>query len=177
MDTPVVQIDTRQQANKHNNIDNWFATHKVQFLYKKLDFGDYMTSSSNISIDTKQNLAEVASNLGRDHARFAREIKRANEAGYKLVVLIEVGHPYHSIDDVPQWTSTVCQRCEKKRFGYCDPKVSIRCMAHKTKPMQGSTLARIMRTIEHKYGCQFMFCNKRSTGRVICELLGIDYAK
>ncbi|WP_156908401.1 hypothetical protein [Atopobium fossor] len=136
-----------------------------------------MTSQSNISVDTKQNLAEVASNFGRDHARFAREIKRANEAGYKLIVLIEVGHPYHCVDDVAQWTSNVCQKCDKRRFGHCDPKVSMRCAARKQKPMQGSTLARIMRTIEYKYGCEFMFCNKRSTGRVICELLGVNYEK
>lgn len=54
-----------------------------------LPFGDYMLEGSNISIDTKQDVQEVAGNIGRDHARFVRECDRARAEGYRLVILVE----------------------------------------------------------------------------------------
>lgn len=169
--------DTRQQRGKHQNIDEWFDAHGVPYEYRKVDAGDYVTDGSNVAVDTKQGLSEVAGNLGRDHARFARECDRAREAGYRLVILVECGAPYRSIDDAERWVNDVCRRCELRRLGHCDPLHGGGCRRFRSRPMPGQTLARIMRSMERDHACRFEFCDRRSTARRICELLGVEYER
>lgn len=169
-----IYCDTRQQKGKHKNIDGWFERHGVPYEYKKLDFGDYSIDGSNVSIDTKRSMQEVAGNCGHDHKRFVREMERARTAGYRLVILIEACG-YHSISDVARWTNNVCKRCEKKRMGFCNPLHSIGCTAGHKKPITGPTLAKIMKTLELNHGVRFEFCHPMHTARRICELLGVKY--
>ena len=132
--------DTRQQAGKHENKARWFARHGVEVERRKLDFGDYMdaSGSSNVAVDTKRSIDEVAMDCGRDHARFVREMERAKAAGCRLVVLIEVGHPYKRVSDINGWVSGACKRCDLYRIHvayyaravFCravDPEPEIRC--------------------------------------------------
>lgn len=173
---PTIYEDTRQQAGKHENKNRWWAAHGVTIVRRKLDFGDYATDGSNVIVDTKRSIAEVAMDCGRDHDRFVREMERAREAGYRLVVLAEVGGPYKSTDDVRKWVSEACRkRCERYRMRTCDPLMSTSCTAWRRKPMQGPTLMRIMRTMESTYGCRFEFCPPARSALRICELLGVDY--
>lgn len=160
MSTPDIYCDTRQQKGKHENIDKWFLAHDVAFEYKKLDFGDYIRADglSNISIDTKQNISELAGNLGKDHPRFKREVLRANAAGFKLIVLIEQGFPYRCIENIAYWIP--------KRYTHA-----------KTRPMQGGTLLRIIRTMERKYNIEFILCDKKRTARILCDILGVHYSE
>ena len=167
-----VYCDTRQQKGKHTNIDGWFDRNEVEYEYKKLDFGDYMTDGSNISVDTKRNMQEVACNCGRDHARFVREIKRANEAGYQLVVLVEA-MGYRDVHDVARWINRVCARCDRRRLGYCNPNFGGGCSAGHRKPITGPTLARIMESLEQRHNVRFEFCHPAHTARRICEILGV----
>lgn len=163
--------DTRQQARKHNNIEKWMATHGVDFAPRAaaLPFGDYMLEGSNISIDSKQDVQEVAGNIGRDHARFVRECDRAAEAGYRLYILVEEHPEYADRDLLATWVSGVCRRCRK-----CDPLES-KCVARRFKPLNGPTLRKIIDRIEYDHGARFLFCDKRDTARVICELLGVKF--
>ena len=52
--------DSRQQAGKHEAKHAWFAAHGIELVRKKLDTGDYATDGSNVLVDTKRNIAEVA---------------------------------------------------------------------------------------------------------------------
>ena len=169
----ILYEDTRQQDGKHDAKHAWFAEHGIEVVRKKLDAGDYATDQSNILIDTKRNLAEVAMDVGRDHKRFAREMERARDAGYRLVVLVEVGAPYRSTRDVARWTNDACKRCDYYRRLLCDPKSSARCRKFHSKPMRGSTMARIIESMERDYGCRFEYVNPRYAARRICELLGV----
>ena len=166
-----IQIDTRQQAGKHTNIDNWFDSHGIEYFYKKLDFGDYaeVDNGGNVVVDSKQDVQEVAGNVGHDHARFVRECDRAAEAGYRLVILVEEHPEYNDRDELATWISGVCRRCHK-----CHPLFS-KCKARKFKPLNGPALRKIIDKLEYKHGVRFVFCNKRDTGRIICELLGVKY--
>ena len=171
-------IDTRQQAGKHRHVDDWFTSHGVPFHYEKLDYGDYQRDDgfSNISIDTKQDMDEVAQNIGRDHDRFVRECERARQAGYRLVVLVEQHKDYNDRERIKTWVSGVCRRCIHYRNRDCVPaEVTTRTCMRGYKPLQGPTALKIITTIEGQYGARFMFCNKRETARTICELLGIEY--
>ena len=168
--------DSRQQGGKHENKHCWWDAHGVTYQRKKLDFGDYMDASglSNVSVDTKRSISEVAMDVGRDHARFVREIERANTAGFRLVVLIEVGGPYSTIDAIERWTAIPCRNCANRRYGSCDPHAS-GCARFRSRPMQGETVLKIMRRLEQDHGCRFEVCRPSQSARRICELLGVRY--
>ena len=184
----VIIEDDRQHAGKHDEKHRWWDAHGVPYLSRdemiKLDFGDYMRgfddgaldASSNVSVDTKQHIGEVSTNLGRKHETFAREIRRANEAGYMLVVLIETDEA-ESIDDVRSWVNSHCRACNHYYRKNCDPtdRKDI-CLRHGTaKPLQGETVAKQMRTMELTRCVRFEFAKPGDSARRICEILGVDY--
>lgn len=170
----ILYEDSRQQQGKHNRKNVWWKSHGVHVERKKLDFGDYMVDGSNVSVDTKRNLAEVAMDCGRDHDRFAREMERARDAGYRLVILVEVGGNYRSVDDVVRWTNDVCKRCWEYKRGACKPSRD-QCGKYRRRPMTGKTLAKIMRGMERDYGCVFDFVHPLMAGKRVCEWLGVRY--
>ena len=164
--------DSRQQAGKHKHIEQWMVAHGVEFAPRAtaLPFGDYMVEGSNISIDTKKDMQEVAGNIGRDHARFVRECERARAEGYRLVILVEEHPEYNDRHRLYTWKNGVCRRCRR-----CDPLTSPKCKRYRSKPMCGQTAARIIQKIESNHGVRFEFCRKRDTARRICEILGVKY--
>lgn len=171
----IIYEDTRQQKGKHKAKRQWFEAHGIEVVSRKLDTGDYATDTSNVLVDTKRNLAEVAMDVGRDHDRFARELARARDAGYRLVILVEVGFPYRTTADVARWTNDACKRCDYYKRLMCDPSASGRCRKYHGKPMRGSTMAKIITSLERDYDCRFEYVNPRYSARRICELLGVSY--
>ena len=147
-------VDSREkwtqsdQAKPGHNVRNHFHKHKVDYTVQKLEVGDYMYPDGKVRVDRKQSLQELATNLMNrsDSARFWREVRRARELGIKLIVLIEQGGAYHSIRDVAGWKSQY-------------------------SPVTGRKLMEEMTRLELAYGVRFVFCDKRSTGKKILELL------
>ncbi len=164
--------DTRQQAGKHDHIARWMEAHGVEFAQRAsaLPFGDYVREGSNVSIDTKKDVQELAMDVGRDHARFVREAERAAEAGYRLVVLIEQHPEYNDRSRLYTWMCFACRRCRK-----CNPFKQGRCTRYRSKPMNGPTVAKIIARLETDHGMRFEFCDKRRTAPRICEILGEPY--
>jgi hypothetical protein len=121
-------------------------------------------------------MQEICGNLGKDHARVVREVERASNDGFRLVFLIEVGGNYRCIDDVERWTNDVCKRCGEYRAKACDPSRD-RCRRFKRKPMQGTTLAKIMRGMERDHGCRFEFAHPLMAAKRICDVLGVEYGR
>lgn len=174
----VVYIDTRQQRGKHDVKHAWFAAHGVDTERRKLDFGDYMVDGSNISIDTKRDIDEIAKNInGKNHDRFKRECIRARDAGYRLVILIENRDNVHSLRDLQKWTNGHCSACFERKRARCEPHDnSGKCLKHGTrKPIQGERLTRAMSTMSERYGVRFEFCEPKDAAKRICELLGVIY--
>ena len=176
-DGPQVICDTRQQAGHHGHVDGWLEAHGVSYEYRKVDFGDYVRGdeAGNVSVDTKKDVQELAANCGRDHARFVRELVRARDAGWRLYVLVEQHPEYEDRAKLEGWVSGVCRRCHFRARGMCRPSETrgARCLRG-ARPMQGDALAKILDTMERRYGVRFMFCAKRDTARVICGLLGVE---
>ena len=114
----------------------------------KLDVGDYMLAEKpNVSVDRKKDLGELLTNLcSSDSSRFWREVRRAHERKIKLYILCEHGGAIKRIDDVKKWQS-------------------------KYSKVSGKTLAERMYKVHIAYGVEFLFCDKRSTGRRIMEIL------
>ena len=174
---PRIVEDSRQQRSKHEHIESWMNGHGVDFLprARALPFGDYIaenedgTPYGNISIDTKKDVQELAANVGREHDRFVRECERARTAGYRLVVLVESADRYNDRSQLSKWVSDVCRRCRK-----CIPSTTHGCAAHRSKPMQGQTLVKILDAMERRHGVRFEFVGRRGCARRICEILGIE---
>lgn len=170
--------DDRQKANKHALKHEWFAAHGIELVRKRLDFGDYMADGSNVSVDTKRDIDELARNLcstNKEHARVRREICRANDAGYRLVFLIENTVGVSTLGELPKWTADVCAKCGYRKATMCNPRnPEGACLTRKTrhKPVQGTRLYKTAQTMAERYGCEFVFCEPKDAAVKICELLG-----
>lgn len=127
----------------------YFEDHKIPYTEQKLETGDYMESGRmDITIDRKQNLGELLKNMcSQDKSRFWREIRRAGKEGIRFIILCEHGGSYKDIKDVA---------------GYKD----------KYSKVSGRELMNRMHAAHIAYGVEFLFCDKRSTGRRIVEILG-----
>lgn len=144
-------VDSREHwthpGSRDRHLKDYFERHGITYRVEKLDVGDYMLDGGSIVIDRKSGLQELSTNLtnAADNARFMREVRRAYHAGIKLVILIEQrGITCH--DDVSSWRS--------KHTG-----------------VSGAELLKRMFKLEMSYGVRFMFCDKRSCGRRIMEIL------
>lgn len=140
--------DTRNKEGKHANVHRYCEKHGIEIVRQCLEVGDYMLPDGKISIDTKESLQEVASNLlnRKDASRFWREVRKARELGIKLVVLVESGPSVLDINQVTTWRSQY-------------------------SPVTGRRLIDEMIRLEMSYGVRWVFCSKRSTGKMICEIL------
>lgn len=147
-----VVVDSREQwtqGRRNGRIGAYFDRVGIPYTVRKLDIGDYMSEDNPyLSIDRKQNLDEVASNLlnRADSSRFWREVRRAAKEKVFLVILVEQGGDIRSINDVPKWRSKYTQ-------------------------ITGRSLIDQMIRLEMAYGIRWVFCDKRSTGKRIVELL------
>ena len=145
--------DTRNQPGKHKNIEAYCRQQGIEIVRTKLLVGDYMLTgagSGGISVDTKQDVAEIAGNIFQSHERFRRECETAHKCEIQLIVLIEEALPGGRLD---QWQSPLGRDGKPKhRF---DPKI----------------LRKAMLTMQDRYGVKFRFCDGRSTGKVLLEYL------
>lgn len=139
-------FDSREKKNDH--VKAYFDKHGIAYKVEKLDVGDYMVEGGKVSVDRKQNLSELATNLMNraDKSRFWREVRRAREQGIKLIVLCEHGGKVKSIKDVAEWSSPY-------------------------SPVSGRALMEEIYKCHISYGVEFLFCSKRSTGRLIHDIL------
>lgn len=143
----MIICDTREKKNAH--ILRYFDRHGIEYEVRKLDTGDYMsTSRDRLTIDRKQNLSEICGNLfSPDKSRFWREVRRSKAERIKMIVLIEEGGAFKTLKDVPQWRGKYT-----KVTGYRLYSELCRCSI--------------------AYGVEFLFCDKRHAGQRIAELLG-----
>jgi ERCC4-type nuclease len=88
-----VICDTREQENAH--VTGYFTSHKIPFISRKIDAGDYsaqvgnVTFESEVVIEKKNSIDEIAGNFTVDRERFEREFIRAKADGLKIYLLIE----------------------------------------------------------------------------------------
>lgn len=186
MNDTILYEDSLQKKGKHAVKNEWWQAHNVKVVRLRFDgkhepvpvsFGDYYRHGSNIVIDSKRDLAEIAKNInGREHQRFKNECVRARDAGYRLIILVENREGVHCLRDLLTWVNNHCQCCGEFRKHKCAPDDSLKCAKHGTrKPIQGARLARAMSTMSVRYGVRFEFCTPHESARIICELLGVRY--
>lgn len=145
----MIICDTREKTNQ--NVLSYFERHNVDYQVKKVDTGDYVnTDMMGVVVERKKNLNELLTNLcSKDDNRFWREVRRSKEQKIKMIVLCEHGGKIKSIRDVASWKS-------------------------KYSRVTGKQLMEEIYKVHIAYGVEFLFCDKRSTGKRILELLGYD---
>ena len=142
---------TQTRSHDYNSIGGFLDRKGVPYRVEKLDVGDYMMEGGTVTIDTKQDLEELSRNLMNraDHARFLKEVRRANASGIHLVVLCRHGGKIKSIRDVANWKS-------------------------KYSPVTGRALMDEIYRVHISYGVDFLFCTKQGTAKKIIEILKKD---
>ena len=141
----VYVFDSREKKNDH--IKAYFEKHGIPFKVQKLDEGDYQIDGNpNITVDRKQNMQEMYNCVVNDKSRFMKEVRRCYQKGIKLLVLVEHGGQIKSIADVPKWV----------------PKYGT---------ISSREIAERLYRLHISYGVEIIFCDKRSTGKRIVELL------
>lgn len=155
MNKKILLIDTREKPRAILKIQEYFKLNHIRTDRTKLYVGDYQfLQNPYIVVDRKQNIAELAKNCTVDSQRFKAELERAREAGVTVVVLVEQNRyvdrkvPIHvrGISDLIRWTN---------------PHSTIR----------GEQIFRILSGWVNKYPLRIEFCDKRSTGKRIIEIL------
>lgn len=148
-------IDTREKPRAIQTIMRTFDAAGIPYERTKLLVGDYMDwNRPQIVIDRKQSIQELAQNCTRDHVRFKAELERAKKAGTKLVILVEQnrykdGDEWRHVEDITdlmRWTN---------------PHTTIR----------GEKVYRVLRSWMSKYDIDVQFCDKRSTGKRILQII------
>ena len=147
----VIFEDSRQTPGSHKNIEAYCKQNGIEIIRQCLCVGDYQISNKgDIVVDTKSDVKELAMDVFQDHERFRGECERAQRCGIKLIVLVEETLPEGRLD---KWVSPL-GRDGKPKYKF-DPAV----------------LRKAMYTMQEKYGCQFRFCDARSTGKQLIEYL------
>lgn len=149
----IIQEDTRQKKDKHDVKHAYFQKAGIELLRCKLPFGDYAPVPP-VSIDTKENMEEIAGNIcgGKaEHQRFIRECKAARDAGCQLIILVENTAGITRLSQVHTW--------KNPRSCY-----SPNCV-------QGPRLQKAMETITDRYGVKFLFCAPSDAGKIIQEAI------
>jgi ERCC4-type nuclease len=148
-------VDSREKPKAIQSILKYFDSIGLVHESAKLFIGDYQDyNRPSIIVDRKQNIAELAKNCTSDHERFRRELQRAEKANATLVVLVEQNRykdrdkwiHVETIEDLMLWES---------------PHTTIR----------GEKVYRVLRSWMAKYPLRVEFCDKRSTGRRIYEII------
>lgn len=148
-------IDTREKPQAIKPILDYFDSVGVEHVSTKLLFGDYMDyNRPSLVIDRKRNIAELAKNCTTDHERFRRELERVKKAGATLIVLVEQNRykdrdkwiRVETIQDLLLWSS---------------PHTKVR----------GEKVFRILSSWIYKYPLKIEFCDRRSTGKRIKEII------
>ena len=141
----VLLEDTRNKPGEHGNISDYCERNGIVLRRSKLYVGDYqIANNGGIVVDSKKSVLEVAGNVFQEHRRFRDECIRAQEAGIRLIILVEERLPEGRLD---RWVPPMAVRY--------DP----------------GTLRKAMYTMQDKYGMTFRFCAPEDTGRMLIEYL------
>ena len=125
-----------------------------------------------IAVDRKNSIDEICGNVCSTtsaHERFRDEVILAQKCGCKFYVLIE-DDKVTSLDDLEHW-----QNPREKKYFYYKALMAqgkkLRMILPKQPPASGKKLAKALRTMETKYGVEFVFCKPEDAAQRIVELL------
>lgn len=138
---------------------------------KKLKKAD-LVGDIKIAVDRKNSIDEICGNVCSStsaHNRFRDECILAQKCGCRFYVLIE-DDTVESLDELERWENPRTKRyfIQKARQakGY-----KLKYPLAKQPPASGKTLAKALRTMNEKYGVEFVFCKPSDAAEKMIEIL------
>lgn len=108
------------------------------------------------------------------HGFFHRGLKRAQNSGIQLVVLVDNKEGVKSLEDLERWVnprSKIMVNSGEIIGKWPNGKPKYGKKPKFPTAMSGDQLAKACRTMESKYGCRFEFCRPEEAGRRVIEIL------
>ena len=141
----IIQIDTREKSRAIKGIVAEFERQKIEHVSSKMFVGDYcLLEKPLLIIDRKQNLSELAQNATVGHERFKKELQRLDKINGKMYILVQ--QPFQRLEDI------IMQELPYSKYP-CD------------------CLYKVLHSWRAKHNIEYVFCDKRNTGKKIIELL------
>lgn len=167
-------------------MDVIFRKDKRGIPLKKMDFlGTY-----NVCVDTKKDIQELVGNVcGKQHERFRDECILAQNNGIKLYVLVQnvggmikntktICNPtITNLDELGMWQNP--RLFEMKNSNevigrWKNGKPRYKRIQRFPSATKGETLMKACKTMQEKYGVEFVFCHNSEQGAKVLELLGAE---
>ena len=167
-------------------MDVIFRKDKRGIPLKKMDFlGTY-----NVCVDTKKDIQELVGNVcGKQHERFRDECILAQNNGIKLYVLVQnvggmikntktICNPtITNLDELGMWQNP--RLFEMKNSNevigrWKNGKPRYKQIQRYPSATKGETLMKACKTMQEKYGVEFVFCHNSEQGAKVLELLGAE---
>ena len=149
----IIIQDFREKHGFHNGIEQYCKKNNIHIHRMKLEVGDYMLGTfengkyaprGHKSIDTKQDLAELATDLYKDKIAFNKKYRKCYDNKIQLYVLVE--QEVKTLRDIVTWSS---------------PHTRV----------NGRLLLDMIDRLRKSYGVKFVFCPKNQTAQKIIEIL------
>lgn len=110
------------------------------------------------------------------HGFFHRGLKRAQYGDVKLYVLVENKDGVYSVDDLFRWVNPMLKiwvnSSEITGF-YKNGKPRYKKVQKYPYATSGETLAKALKTMEFRYGVEFVFCRPEEAGERILSILNV----
>lgn len=115
------------------------------------------------------------------HGFFHRGLKRAQNSGIRLYILVENEDGVTSFDDLFRWHNPrldILVNSNQMIGFWKNGKPRYKKVQKYPYAATGEWLAKACLTMELKYGCKFLFCKPNDSGAKILKLLGVnEYAE
>ncbi len=134
--------DTREKEGVWDFYDS-------EIIVRKLDTGDYSLAEyeDKVCIERKKSTSEIATNLGKDFARFSRELERMKSFPFAYLIC------EFTLQDVLSFP---------KGSGI-SPKLL------KEVRMNGKYMIKLLSSFKEKYGVEVIYAGDRETAILECE--------
>lgn len=110
------------------------------------------------------------------HGFFHRGLKRAQNSGIRLYILVENEDKVACINDLLYWKNPrldILTNSNQMIGFWKNGKPRYKKIQKYPYAATGEWLAKACQTMELKYGCKFLFCKPEESGAKILELLGV----
>lgn len=101
------------------------------------------------------------------HGSFHRELKRAQNNGIKLIILVENRDGVREVRDLVHWSD----KAAWKRYNIQMNRFRKGLGRRPAEPQSGAVLMKALLTMESKYGVEFQFCRPEESAERIVKIL------
>mgnify|MGYP002533404038 CR=1 FL=1 len=111
------------------------------------------------------------------HGFFHRGLKRAQNSGIRLIILVDNREGVEAIDDLFHWRNPrldIWVNSKEVIGTWKNGRPRYKRVQKYPNAVTGERLSKACLTMQLKYGVEFQFCQPEDAGRIILELLGVD---